>query len=284
MPRSATIPSVTIRSLGSPAIACIVALSLPILGWAQSPPRTSGGTSGHSVMPVFEGWYRNQDGTFTLQFGYFSRSSEEVANIPMGPDNFLEPSAYDGRQPTRFLPQPQDRGAGRGIRYWGVFTVTVPADFDEQEVVWTLRSGGQSVSVPGHIRSRLYELDSHAAAERDGPPVLRFASSGPAGEGPSGVELRGLHARVGARRELSVQVDASGSPVTLRWFEYRGPGPVRFPDGRVNAGVEGRTATTYAVFDEPGEYVVHVLATNDDTEFDRYCCWTNGYVHITVTD
>jgi hypothetical protein len=59
---------------------------------------------------------------------------------------------------------------------------------------------------------------------------------------------------------------------------------VRFPDGRVNVGVEGRTATTYAVFEEPGEYVVHVLATNDDTEFDRYCCWTNGYVHITVTD
>lgn len=233
-------------------------------------------------MPVFEGWYRNQDGTFTLQFGYFSRSSVEVAHIPMGPDNFLEPSAYDGRQPTRFLPRPQDRGAGRGIRYWGVFTVRVPADFDEQEVVWTLRSGGQSVSVPGHIRSSLYELDSHPAAA--GPPVLRFASSGAEGGGPSGVELRGLLASVGARRELSVQVDASASPVTLRWFEYRGPGRVTFPDGRVNVGVEGRTATTHAVFEEPGEYVVHILATNDDTEFDRYCCWTNGYVHITVTE
>lgn len=281
----ATKASVAIRYLGASAIAGIVVLTFTRVGGAQTPPwLPSVRPSGQSVMPVFEGWYRNRDGTFTLQFGYFSRNSEEVVHIPPGPDNFVVPTAYDGRQPTRFLPQPQDRGPGRGIRYWGVFTVTVPADFGEGEVVWTLRSRGRSVSVPGHVRSTSYELDPAPAAVSDGPPVLRFDPSGPEGKGPSGVEVRGLHARVGARLELSVQVGESGSPVTLRWFEHRGPGTVSFPDGRVNANAEGGLARTYAVFGEPGEYVVRVLATNLETEFDRYCCWTNGYIHITVTD
>ena len=73
--------------------------------------------SGGPVIPIFEGWYRMPDGSYALSFGYFNVNTEEILEIPLGPDNFIEPSNYDGVQPTHFLPVPEgDR------RHWGVFT------------------------------------------------------------------------------------------------------------------------------------------------------------------
>ena len=100
------------------------------------------------MVPIFEGWYRNPDGTFELSFGYFSVNTEEVLEVPLGPDNVIEPAEYDGRQPTRFEPVPEgDR------RHWGVFTVTVPAGLRRTaNVTWTLHvTGEQTLSVPGRI-------------------------------------------------------------------------------------------------------------------------------------
>ena len=34
-------------------------------------------SSGQDVVPVFEGWLRNTDGTFTFVFGYFNRNWKE---------------------------------------------------------------------------------------------------------------------------------------------------------------------------------------------------------------
>src|SRR4051812_41385354 len=42
---------------------------------------------GQNVVPVFEGWVTNPDGTFSLIFGYFNRNWEEDMFIPVGPDN-----------------------------------------------------------------------------------------------------------------------------------------------------------------------------------------------------
>src|SRR5687768_15264939 len=55
--------------------------------------------SGQPVIPIFEGWYERPDGTFDLCFGYFNLNTEEVLDIPLGPDNFIEPSQFNGRQP-----------------------------------------------------------------------------------------------------------------------------------------------------------------------------------------
>ena len=48
-------------------------------------------SSGQDVVPVYEGWLRNPDGTFTFVFGYFNRNWKEELAIPAGPDNKLEP-------------------------------------------------------------------------------------------------------------------------------------------------------------------------------------------------
>ncbi len=47
--------------------------------------------SGQSVTPAFEGWYPNPDGSHTLLIGYFNRNVKETLDIPVGPNNRIEP-------------------------------------------------------------------------------------------------------------------------------------------------------------------------------------------------
>jgi len=103
---------------------------------------------GQTVHPAYEGWERTEGGTYLIHFGYMNSNWEEVFHIPVGPDNYFsladsgvlndmgrdafEPATADLGQPTHFQPQ----------RNPFLFTVEVPADFGEQELVWTLRSHG----------------------------------------------------------------------------------------------------------------------------------------------
>ena len=91
-------------------------------------------SSGQNVAPAFEGWEENPDGTFTMVFGYFNRNWEEAVDIPIGPNNSLEPGGPDQGQPTHFLP--------RRNRFW--FRIKVPKDFGNKELVWTLTARGKT--------------------------------------------------------------------------------------------------------------------------------------------
>jgi hypothetical protein len=70
------------------------------------------------------------------------------------------------------------------------------------------------------------------------------------------------------------------------WSKYRGPGLVKFRS--TTPPIQGGKATTTAAFTEPGEYVLKVLAWDDSggpaaVLADGFqCCWTNGYVKVTV--
>src|SRR5215204_5772990 len=85
--------------------------------------------SGQNVVPYFDGWIRNADGTFDLVFGYFNRNWDEDLVIPAGPDNMMEPGGPDRGQPTYFMPRRQG---------W-VFRVRVPRDFGKQVLTWTIK-------------------------------------------------------------------------------------------------------------------------------------------------
>src|SRR4051812_16946028 len=80
---------------------------------------------GQSVVPVYEGWEKNGDGSFNLVFGYFNRNWDEQLDVRVGPDNQLDPGGTDQGQPTHFYP--------RRNRF--SFRVRVPADFGKKEVV-----------------------------------------------------------------------------------------------------------------------------------------------------
>jgi hypothetical protein len=91
-------------------------------------------SKGQNIAPAFEGWEENPDGTFNMVFGYFNRNMNEELDIPVGPDNSVEPGGPDQGQPTHFLP--------RRNRFW--FRVKVPKDFGNRELVWTVTAHGKT--------------------------------------------------------------------------------------------------------------------------------------------
>ena len=272
-------------------LAVVVAIGLGVGVVArQQLPLAPTPKSGATVTPVFEGWYPNSDGTFSISFGYYNRNTEEPIDIPIGPDNAITPGAANQGQPTHFEPK----------RHWGVFAVTVPRDFGKQEVFWTLKIRGQAFAIPGNLHPN-WQIDALEGEAGSGntPPVLRLAADGPEGRGPSGVTSGPVAAAIG--KPLSVTVwakddgRAAGSmtsagrdavPVTLTWFVHQGAGKVTFNPMTARIPTSGGTATTAATFSEPGEYVLRVRA-NDASGVapagHAQCCWTNAFLKVTVT-
>lgn len=244
---------------------------------------------GLTATPVYEGWYPNADGSITMSFGYYNRNRSEVLEIPMGAENFIEPAAYDGAQPTELRPG----------RHWGVFGVRVPADFDGK-VTWTMKVRGGTFSVPGHLH-RDWKIDAIEGEATTGnrPPTLAFHEDGPRGAGPGGIFGPDLDGEPGEPVRIRVWASddglASGSvgglgrsgvPVTLTWFKHAGPGTATFSPPAAEIPVEGGWMETDAVFDAPGSYVLRVRA-NDVSGVrgagHAQCCWSNGFVRVTIT-
>ncbi len=277
------------------AVVIAACLAIILLGWTgvgaqQQLPMAPLSGSGRTVSPAYEGWYQNPDGTYSLSFGYYNRNTEEALDIPIGPDNSIAPAEFDGIQPTRFEPR----------RHWGVFTVTVPADFGNQRIEWTLNIRGQNVTIPGHLREewKIDALEGEAGAGNT-PPVLKFDMGGPEGAGPGGITTGPLHAKVdepltvtvwahddGAGRSTTGRAGRRPPMVTLTWFKHQGPGEVTFSEEDARVPIEGGEAEMIATFSAAGDYVLRVRA-NDASGVTgaghSQCCWTNGFVKVTVT-
>lgn len=239
------------------------------------------------MLPLFDGWYDNPDGSKSICFGYKNLNTEEALDIPLGPDNFIEPERFDGGQPTHFDPAPEsfddEAERLRYRRHWCVFTVRVPENFGRERVVWTLRVRGETLSTPGHLLPD-YELDEPDSDGRgEVAPVLRVGDGGPETRGRNGVVTGPRSVAAGEELSLTVAVEHPGERTWVGWSEHRGPGEVRFGEPEQWAeGPGGRVATT-AVFDEPGEYLLRVQAIDDPTEdFEFLCCWTNAFVQVSV--
>ena len=137
---------------------------------------------GQSISPAYEGWWQNEDGTHTLFFGYMNSNWEEQFDVPIGPLNNIEPGGPDRGQPTHFFPR----------RNMFLFTVEMPADFGDQELIWTLTTHGETRRVYASLRSD-YLLDRQTIATEVGgnfggirdefrinePPALRLAVDQP---------------------------------------------------------------------------------------------------------
>lgn len=114
--------------------------------WANAQVRWE---RGQNVAPVFEGWERNPDGTFNMVFGYMNRNYSEIPHIPLGPKNWFEPGPEDRGQPARFYTR----------RQMFVFKVQVPADWGDQDLVWTLTHQGRTDKAYGSLWP-VWEIDS----------------------------------------------------------------------------------------------------------------------------
>jgi hypothetical protein len=271
-------------SLALPALACF---ALPLMAQEVPLPLRSG--AGLSVTPAYEGWYEKADGTIAMSFGYYNRNMEETVEIPLGDGNFID-HGLDGNQPTSFSPG----------RHFGVFVVTVPADFDpEERVYWTLENRGGTYAIPGHLhRDWLIDAIVGEAGSGNKPPLLRFEENGEEAMGPGGPTGKPRTTSAGEPFEISVwasddgrgrtSVRSSGqaTPVTLTWFKHQGPGDVEFGTPTARVPFEGGSATTSVLFSMPGEYMLRVRANDASgvsTAGHAQCCWSNGFVKVTVT-
>src|SRR5262249_36471774 len=163
--------------MGTLRVAILIASAA--LMWGQPLPLEPAHQSGASVTGAFEGWFKNPDGSFSLLLGYYNRNRLQELDIPIGPDNRIEPGGPDRGQPTHFLP-------GRG---WGMFAVNVPADFGEKRITWTLVANGKPTIIPAHLKPD-YEISPFSeAAVGNTPPVLSFEEKGAAVQGPRGLTV-----------------------------------------------------------------------------------------------
>lgn len=253
--------------------------------WAQLPLEPMK-RSGLGVTAAYEGWFRNPDGSYSLLVGYFNRNHEQSLDVPVGPDNRIEPGGPDRGQPTHFLPR----------RQWGVFAIKVPADFAGEKLTWTIVANDQQTQIPMGL-DPLWEVEPYKdGAQGNTPPIVRFAEDGPEHTGPPLGTAATYHAKVG--EPVSLTVWASDDevvdtyrrgrdlpPVRLTWSKYRGPGDVRFEEAQpVVDPPNGGTAATTATFAEPGEYVLRLQANDvsGDGGGGAQCCWTNAHVAVTV--
>ena len=270
--------------------------------------------SGGLIAPFFDGWIDNGDGSVTMVFGFMNRNLEEAVDIPLGPNNHIEPDRYDRVQPTHFPAYDQEDRRGtatttraaipgttipRGmLRERGAFAVTVPND--GTEVWWTLTHAGHTYSVPGRAVSVAYEMSSAPRALGSLNPGIRFSQGGPEGSGREGLWGPRVTASVGTPVTLSAFVQDRGVredydtetslfPVTATWIRHQGPGEVQLTPVReeIDGAADWNEAATLATFTELGEYVIRIRIDNftaQDSRFGNQCCWSNAYVPVTVTN
>lgn len=136
---------------------------LTVLSPAQAQPRVMQLT-GEIASPSFEGWWPNEEGGYKLFFGYMNTNWRQEFDIDVGPENYFAFSSegdmddlsidhYDFAnadlgQPTHFYPR----------RNPFLFTVDVPENFNDDELVWTLKTQGHTNRAYGTLKPD-YRID-----------------------------------------------------------------------------------------------------------------------------
>jgi hypothetical protein len=273
--------------------ACLIAGALAAFWTAVSAQQTGGALPlgparerGASVTPAFEGWYQNDDGSYSLLIGYYNRNAKQTLDIPVGPNNRIEPGAPDQGQPTHF-----EIG-----RQWGVFVVKVPKDFGKKTITWTIVSNGETQSVPFTLNPRYPITPFKELGMGNQPPVLAFSQGGAKVTGPPVAVAATLTGEVNQPVPINVWVEdpkaveagrgGRGGPIVanLSFHRFRGPGAVTFDRVRVTAAKQGEMVSAKATFAAAGEYLLRVQANDESGEGGGgfQCCWTNTYVKVTV--
>ena len=243
---------------------------------------------GASITPAYEGWYQNADGSYTMLVGYFNRNTKQTLDIPVGPDNKIEPGEPDQGQPTHF-----ETG-----RQWGVFTIRVPKDFGNKTVNWTIVSNGEKQSVPFTLHKAYPITPFKELGMGNQPPVLSFSQGGAKVTGPPAGISANLTGKVGQPVAVNVWVDdpkgSDGEEGAFGWdktnialislHKYRGPGNVTFDKPRIPVKKQGEMVTGAATFTAPGDYLIRVQANDESGEGGAgfQCCWTNTYVKVSI--
>ena len=265
--------------------------------------------SGAEIEPGYEGWRANDDGSFTLIFGYMNENWEEQPDIDIGESNFFTPGEADRGQPTHFLP--------RRNRF--TFEVVVPADWGDRELVWTITHNGETNRAYGTLATD-YLIDNMVIASETGSLGAGTSSPESRANIPPVVAVQGdtvggsivRNARVGEELIIRTHVADDGLPkprrttssntetsisermmrpprrttvgktngLFLSWNKYRGPGEVSFEPAQVKPWEDTRTSANspwgalWTPPPVPEDGIYEVRATF--SEPGEYVLWARG--------
>lgn len=208
------------------------------------------------IYPIYDGFLKNPDGSYTLSFAYFSHNAEVVTVAP-GEANGFAPTPGDRQQPTTFKPG-----------HWRFQCVmVVGADFDGK-MKWTLSYAGTTTGTSERMLQSNWNLLEGATelARIDYAKVPK----GVCLNRPPIVRILGKTARKG---EVSIEASTTeelnlfgsandeglprNKPFVVGWKVVKGPGSVAFSNQNA--------ARTKANFSAPGVYELELSAT--DSEF-----------------
>ena len=178
-------------------------------------------SSGQVVSPAYEGWRTEADGSVTMVFGYMNQNWLEEFDLPVGPDNSIEPGGPDQGQPTHFYPR----------RNPFLFTIRIPKDFGDKELIWTLRTNGKTEKAYASLKND-YQIDNQVISTEVGGDFGSLRD-----------ELRTNippELKVDGEKRRSVKV---GAPLTLVAFA-RDPDNIPARRGRGMSPPPAVTATT----------------------------------------
>ncbi len=185
---------------------------------------------GQTVIPVYDGWFENPEGSFTMCFGYFSLNTEQSLDIALGPENRIEPPEYDGTQPTHFDPVPAPTLTRSYRHHWCVFSVTVPNDFGTRDVVWTLTTQGDELAATGSLVPT-YILDEPTSSGRGAvAPFMSLEEDGPELQGRRGLFAGPRTVRANEPLALTAWIEHAEPGTWLGWTKHQGPGEFRLND------------------------------------------------------
>ena len=186
-------------------------------GWPSSPARRSSSSRSvhrvRAIFPALEGWGPDKNGETLILLGCYNRNKTQELDIPIGPDNRIEPEGPDYGQPTTSM----RAGSTACLRS------RCPKDFGNKRLTWTLTANGQTSTVSFWLHPAYWVNFYKHPANGNEPPVIRFARDGPVMTGPSAGIVQTLSTSVG--RPVSLTLWASDVPMQERDVEAGACGP-----------------------------------------------------------
>jgi hypothetical protein len=208
------------------------------------------------IYPVYDGFLKNPDGSYTLSFAYFSHNAEVVTIAP-GAGNGFAPEPGDRQQPTTFKPG-----------HWRFQCVMVVGPEFDGKMKWNLTYAGTTTGTSERMLQSNWNLLEGAADL--GRIDYAKAPRGVCLNRPPIVRLLGKTARKGevtidavTTEELNLFGSANdeglprGRPFVVGWKVLKGSGTVTFSNQSA--------ARTKASFSATGVYELELSAT--DSEF-----------------
>lgn len=208
------------------------------------------------VYPVYDGFLKNPDGSYTLSFAYFSHNADPVT-IPPGSANAFGPAPGDRMQPTVFKPG-----------HWRFQCVMVVGPEFDGKMKWTLTYAGTTTGTSERMLQSNWNLVEGAA--QLGKIDYAKVPKGVCLNRPPAVRILGIVPRRGEVPVMTVAVNEElnlfgsahdeglprGQGLAAEWKVLSGPGSVSF--------APPASARTKATFPAAGLYELELSASDGE--------------------